>query len=216
MAFIDFLTLDLFSLSFAGFIILYTSTKAFLSYRAMIKKARQILDYEDLLNDITSASLPLFSIGIIMFITSLYGVLTWPLPGSYNILFFEPLLMASVLVISVGFALYKRLTLQLDYMGFFALLSGLMAIYYGLQGYSIGLTEEPLIMMLMYLFFGLAGVFTFPYMYEIKRIASNKTKKVHPLVNFVIVLFWIFTLLGALTAMITGLAALPSHLARAP
>ncbi len=47
-------------------------------------------------------------------------------------------------------------------MGLVAFFFGFMAILYGYSGYSLGLTNESLAMMLMYFIFGIAGIFAYP------------------------------------------------------
>jgi putative membrane protein len=213
--FVDILTAQLFAMALVGLIVLYASVKAYYAYR-MARKGGSTVTYEDVLNEIYYASIPVTAIGFYVLLTSIWGQFVWPLPGSYNILFYDPLALGGLVAISAGLAFYKRLTLQLDYVGFFALLVGLVVIYYGYEGFREGLTQEPLALFALYLFFGLAAILSFPYLLSVRRLAGGVTKVVSPYLFPIIVLFWITLLLGSLLSAYIGLSAVPAHLAHPP
>ncbi|GEM_PF-261740 len=213
--FIDLLTSQLFALAFAGLIVLYASTKAFFVYRRGpgTKGAEW---RQELVGEIYYASVPTILIGAYLLVTSLFGQFTWPLPGSYNILFYDVLSLGGVVITAAGIAFYRGITLQLDYVGFAALLVGLIAIFYGYEGFRLGLTQEPLALFMLYLFYGLAGVLSFPYMLLVREVASGKESRVNPGLNILIILFWITLLLGSLLAIFIAGEAVPAHLAHPP
>ncbi|MGC8479375.1 MAG: DUF981 family protein [Candidatus Micrarchaeia archaeon] len=91
---------------------------------------------------------------------SLWGQLTWPLPGSYNILFFDPLMSLSIVLI--GFAWSVRARIKIHYVGLFSLIVGLMTIDYGITGYMLRLTQSPLAFMGLFVAYEIIGILAFP------------------------------------------------------
>ena len=65
-----------------------------LIYRSSKKKQK------DFSAQIKSAIVPLLLIGIYMFVMALWGQLAWPLPGSYNILFYDPMISFGIVLIA--------------------------------------------------------------------------------------------------------------------
>ena len=118
MTFIDILTSQLFAMGFAGLTILYFTIQSILLYRKG-KKAEGI---------IRSAAVPLMVLGLYAFLSGVYGQFVWPLPESYNILFYDVLTLAGLFFIATAWSLYKGLRLQ--HLGFLALLLGAMTIFY--------------------------------------------------------------------------------------
>ena len=98
--------------------------------------------------------------GGIALVTGFAMSLTWPLPGSYNILFGEPTVLLGAVFFMAGLALnfgWSMLTV-----GIFALGSGAVAILLGIRVLNLNLTSEALVAGLGYLFAGAAGVLTLP------------------------------------------------------
>ncbi|BBD72230.1 hypothetical protein HS1genome_0619 [Sulfodiicoccus acidiphilus] len=214
--FVDLLTSQLFALAFAGLIVLYASTKAFFVYRKGLGTKGGEQWRQELVGEIYYASVPTILVGAYLLITSLFGQFTWPLPGSYNILFYDVLSLGGIVIIAAGLAFYRGITLQLDYVGLAALLVGLMAIFYGYEGFKLGLTQEPLALFLLYLFYGLAGILSFPYMLLVRGVASGQLSRVNPSLNVLVILFWLTLLLGSLLAVFIAGEAVPAHLAHPP
>ena len=204
MAFIDNLAYSLFALSLAGFLLLYTISSMYLVYR---RKQRNFSEY------LESASVPLGLIGAYMLIMGIWGQFTWPLPGSYNILFYDPLVSFGIILLS--FALAIRCKARLEYAGFLALLVGAMTIVYGVEGYSIGLTQAPIALLAMYFFYGVAGVFAYPVSLIADRLPGLHKKAWSGWV-VTLAIFWILILLASILSAIVGVAAIPAHLLRAP
>jgi putative membrane protein len=204
MAFIDNLAYGLFSISFASFLLLYTVISMYLVYRRGNRK------YSDYLN---SASVPLLLIGLYMIVQALWGQFTWPLPGSYNVLFYDPLLSFGLLL--VGFFFAVRYKVRLEYVGFFGLLVGIMVIIYGIQGYNIGLTSQPLAMLGMYILYGLSGLVAYPVALIADRLPGH-SKNVWIGWYLFLALFCILLLLAGLLSAGVGYAAVSQHLINPP
>jgi len=204
MVFVDNLAYELFAISFAGFLLLYTISSMYLVYR---RKDRNFSEY------LMGASVPLGLLGAYMLIQGLWGQFTWPLPGSYNILFFDPLVSFGLLLI--GFALSVRYKVRLEYVGFFGLMVGVMVIAYGIEGYNIGLTKEPIALLALYFLYGLVGIFSFPVSLIADRIPNVKY---NAWIGWHIALatFWILLLVASCLSAVIGIAAIPAHLISAP
>ena len=200
MAFIDILGSQLFALGFAGLIILYMTVQSYLLFRKG-KRAEEM---------IKAGTVPLAAIGVYMFLSGLYGQFTWPLPGSYNTLFYDIYPLVGLLFIGAALTIYWKLKIQ--YIGFFGLLLGVMSIWYGAFGYSIGLTKEPLALLALYLAFGLGGMLGYPVMVMLDRSqAGIRNRSIAWRV--LILLFWLILFIGSMLALFIGTSAIPSHLA---
>jgi putative membrane protein len=204
VAFIDNLAYGLFSISFASFLLLYTVISMYLVYRRGGKNYSEYLD---------SAAVPLLLIGIYMVVQALWGQFTWPLPGSYNTLFYDPLMAFGLLLIS--FFVAVRYEVRLEYVGFFGLLVGLMVIIYGIQAYHIGLTSAPLAMLVMYLLYGMSGIVAYPVALIADRLPGHKKQVWFGWYVFLAV-FCILMLLAGLLSAGAGFQAVSQHLITAP
>ncbi len=204
MVFVDNLVYMLFIIGFAGFIILYVVTSV---YKESKRKKKNLLEY------LEGASVPLFILGLYVFITGILGQILWPLPGSYNILFFDPYISFGIVLLA--FSVSVRYKVRLGYTGFFGLLVGIMAIVYGMHAYSLGMTREPLMLFLMYLFYGLAGIMSFPIAFFVDKL-TRLQKNIGIGWNFSFILFWIFLIIASILAITIGATALPYHLLAAP
>ncbi len=205
MVFIDNLAYSLFSISFASFLLLYTIISMYLVYRKGSKNYQEYLG---------SSSVPLLLIGIYMVIQAIWGQITWPLPGSYNIIFYDPLLSLGLLL--VGFFVAVRSKVRLEYVGFFGLLVGIMVIVYGIQGYQIGLTSAPLAMATMYILYGLSGILAYPVSLIADRLPGHKKGTVWIGWYVLLAAFCIVLLLAGLLSAGTGYFAVSQHLIKAP
>jgi putative membrane protein len=204
MVFIDNLAYSLFSISFASLLLLYTIVSMYLVYR------RGKNNYSEYLS---SASVPLLLIGIFMVITALWGQFTWPLPGSYNVLFYDPLISLGLLL--VGFFVAVRSKVRLEYVGFFGLLVGIMVIIYGFEGFKIGLTSAPIMLLAMYIFYGASGILAYPVSLIADRFPGHK-KRVWAGWYVFLAAFCIVLLIAGLLSAGTGYLAVSSHLITAP
>lgn len=204
MPFIDNLAYGLFSISIASFLLLYTVISMYLVYRRGQK------NYSEYLN---SASVPLLLIGIYMLVQGFWGQFTWPLPGSYNVLFYDPLISFGMLLLGFFFAV--RLKVRLEYVGLFGMLVGIMVIIYGVYGYQIGLTSSPIAMFAMYLLYGLSGIASYPVALIADRFPGHK-KKVWAGWYLFLGTFCLLILLAGLLSAGTGVLAVSQHLITAP
>ncbi len=204
MVFIDNLAYSLFAVSFAGFMLLYTTCSIYLAYRKNRKNFSE---------DLKSASIPLAVIGMFLFLTGIWGQFTWPLPGSYNMLFYDPLISFGFLLLA--FSISIKYGAKLEYTGFLGLMVGMMVIVYGVLGYTTGLTKEPLALLAMYLFYGLAGIFSYPISLMADRLPGlQRGIKISWFV--LLVIFCILLLLASGLSGMTGIIAIPQHLISAP
>jgi putative membrane protein len=205
MVFIDDLAFSLFTLSFAGLLLFYTIASLYFVYKKQHSEFKEYLG---------SSDAPLMVVGLLMVVSGLWGQFTWPLPGSYNILFYDPYLAFGILL--VAFALSVREGVRLEYSGFLGLMVGAMTIVYGVVGYNAGLTQEPVALLLMYLFYGLAGIFAYPVSLIADRLPGLMRRNLWPGWNICLVAFGVFLVIASLLAAFVGVAALPAHLATPP
>lgn len=205
MVFTDNVAYSLFSISLAGFLLLYTTSSMYEVYK---KRQHNFSEH------LKGVAIPLGLMGAYMFIMGLWGQFTWPLPGSYNILFYDPLISFGIVLIA--FALAVKYGMRLEYVGFLGLMVGIMVIAYGAEGYSIGLTQEPIALLLMYFLYGFAAVFSYPVSLIADRLSSIKKGKVWHGWKFSLAMFWIFLLLASLLSGFVAVSAISSHLITAP
>jgi putative membrane protein len=94
--------------------------------------------------------------GLIGVVTGLHMSLTWPLPGSHNILFGEPTVLFGTLFLGAAIALWnewKMLTVAI-----YAFFAGIVAVLLGVRVMSLGLTRSPVVAGLGYILSGLGGM----------------------------------------------------------
>ncbi len=152
MAFVDFLAFVEVTLLIGAALLGYVGVLAYLSMRKN--------DPTGVKNVLKGAAIPVGSVGLIATTLGVWGEMAWPLPGSYNILFFDTYVLfgAAFLVLGISMAF----SLKLQYTGFFSLLSGGVVIAYGWNGYAAGMTKDPFDTLLLYAGFGLAAIMAFP------------------------------------------------------
>ncbi len=205
MVFIDNLAANLFAISFGGFLLLYVVLSMSLDFFRNHAK-----DYQ---KHLKGSSVPMLVVGIYLFASAFWGQSVWPLPGSYNILFYDPLIAFGILLIA--FSLAIRYRVSLEYAGFLGLMVGFMTIGYGIQGYNIGLTSAPIALLAMYFFYGIAGILSYPVALIADRLPGLQKK---PWAGWymVLALFCIFLFLASGVAALVGIGAVPAHLVLAP
>ncbi len=99
-------------------------------------------------------------VGFIMLLTGLDMIFTWPLPGSYNIIFGEPSVWFGTLLIFLGFAIKAKSDLMP-----IALLStagGLINLVIAADVLIYGMTQSPVLAFIGFLTSGL-GAFLVPF-----------------------------------------------------
>ncbi len=124
-----------------------------------------------------------YAVGLLGILTALPMVLTWPLPGGYNVAFGEPALFLSVVYLAAAVTLtFEWEPLIPAIYGFFG---GIYGIVIGLRLMDLHLTSHPAVAGIGYILTGLGGMLVLPTIYWHK----NRS-------------------LTVLTAVILGLAAL--------
>lgn len=228
MTFIDIIAFQLFSLAFVAALLFYSGVSDYLAYRKYgFKEAYRLLRSQATLLGI---------VGIIVIFIGLWGETTWPIStivngtnvlGPYNILFYDPYLMLGMVL--VGFSACVLLGLNTKYSGLLAIMTGALSIYYGVNAYGLGLTKEPIVMLMLYIAFGITAIFTFPVTIFIDGIIIEPMQGVRParsakklvklpwklaFIGFVI--FLLFSATSAMIALAIGGGALAPHLASSP
>jgi len=200
MAFIDDLAMELFTLALVGIVSVYMTASVYLEYRKNGAK-----NIEEILKP---GIFPLGVLGTVILIMGFYGEMTWPLPGSYDILFYDPYMFIGIILVMISLTIWFKQKLQ--YVGILAFFAGIIAIYYGANAYLDKMTSSPIAMLGLYIAFGLTGVFTFPttLIYDI----LPKRDKVSKGWTVILVLFWIGLIVSAVLAAVTAIEAVPQHL----
>ena len=203
MVFIDDLAFELFTLSLVGVVSIYLTGYAYLYYRKGLKDVETIM---------RPGAFILGILGVIIVIMGIFGEMTWPLPGSYNILFYDPYLLFGIILVSVSSSIILKQKLQFS--GILALFSGLIAIYYGVNAYLDKMTSSPIAMLGLYLSLGLTGMFTFPatLIYGLLPSRDNVSK----FWTVILVLFWVGLIVSSVLAALTAIEAVPQHLLKPP
>lgn len=204
MPFIDDLAMELFTLSLVGVLSIYLTGSVFLQYRKN--------GASDIEGALRPGVFPLLLLGGLITVMGIYGEMTWPLPGSYNILFYDPYTIMGIVILMMALAIHFKQKLQ--YVGIVAAFAGLIAILYGAYAYMDKMTSSPIAMLGLYIAFGLTGVFTFPTTL-IYDMLPGKGKS-SAAWNIVLVIFWIGLVVSAVLAALTGIEAVPQHLISPP
>lgn len=200
MVFIDDLAMELFTLSLVGIVSVYMTASVYLEYRKNGSK-----NIEEILKP---GVFPLSVLGTVILVMGFYGEMTWPLPGSYNILFFDPYMFIGIILVMMALAIGYRQKLQ--YVGILAFFAGIIAIYYGANAYIDKMTSSPIAMLGLYIAFGLTGVLTFPTTLIYDMLPGRE--KVSKGWTVILVLFWIGLIVSAVLAALTAIKAVPQHL----
>ena len=203
MVFIDDLAFELFTLSLVGVVSIYLTGYAYLYYRKGLKDVETIM---------RPGAFILGILGVIIVIMGIFGEMTRPLPGSYNILFYDPYLLFGIILVSVSSSIILKQKLQFS--GILALFSGLIAIYYGVNAYLDKMTSSQIAMLGLYLSLGLTGMFTFPatLIYDLLPSRDNVSK----FWTVILVLFWVGLIVSSVLAALTAIEAVPQHLLKPP
>ena len=130
--------------------------------------------------------------------TAIPMIVTWPLPGSYNVAYGEPALMFGALFTVAGFALVFRLDLLGPAIwGFFA---GIAAIVVGANIIGMHMSSSPDVAGVGFILAGLGGVLTLP------AVALSKQR-------WIAVLAAIVLAVAAVIWLYTGYLSYPGHMA---
>jgi len=102
----------------------------------------------------------LLATGSIASISGLEMIFAWPLHGSYNIAFGEPMVLFGVLLFFTGLAVIKGWDLLT--LGIFSVFAGLVAIVVGIRMMNLKMTSAPTLAGLAYILTGVGGMLAFP------------------------------------------------------
>lgn len=94
--------------------------------------------------------------GFIAVTTGLHMSLTWPLPGSHNILFGEPTVLFGTLFLGAALALVNDW--EMSTVSIYAFFAGVAAVVLGARVIDMGLTRSPIVAGAGYILSGLGGV----------------------------------------------------------
>jgi len=224
MTFVDTLAFQLFSLAFVSAALFYSGLVGYVTY--LRYGPRRTFEH------LRSQAVPLAGLGVVITSIGLWGEIVWPLPGSYNILFFDPYTLLGITLLAYAICLALRWRTQ--YVGLLAAMVGLLSIYYGANAYNLGLTKEPLAMFLLYVAMGGMAIFTFPVTiwidrYVISPIISPEPGGASPdskpsaamsaevkVLFGLFLIFLLFALGSAIATLYIGGNALTQHLSYAP
>ena len=95
-------------------------------------------------------------VGLLLGVTGLHLVLTWPLPGAYNIVMGEPALYFGLVLLGTAFAI--RAGESLMPLAVLAIFGGLANIFLSIAMLAHGLSRNPPLWALAYAAIGLAAV----------------------------------------------------------
>lgn len=133
------------------------------------------------------------AVGLIGVITGLHMTLTWPLPGTYNIVFGEAFTLYGFVFLAAAFALAKEW--DLTPVTIFGLVAGVYALILSAAVLKYGLTKHPTETFLAYLGAGLTGVLS-PVVWKLR---NNKVIRVLAIILLVLTLIaWFTTMYGSL------------------
>lgn len=164
-------------------------------------------------------------------IIAAWGELTWPFGASgslasYNVFFFDPLAMLSILLI--GFALASNLRLPTSPVGILGVVVGGGVMYYGYRAYTLSLTKAPLETLLMYLAFGAVAILSYPAtlfvdLYvngpaqpEVSPLPTDPKPTYSLLWSAIVALFLVVVILAGAAALAYGYSTVWSHLGHPP
>lgn len=171
MAFVDVLAFEIATLLLVAVTLTYVAVVGYFSMRRN--------DPDGLKHQLKAAAIPVGGVGFAAALLGFWGEVSWPLPGSYNILFSDVYLLFGLVLVAFAFVAYHGLRLQ--FAGLFAMVAGVVTIVYGFSAYQLGLTQDPLEMLLLYTGFGVAGIASLPATVVVDRFLH------HPLTGPV---FW--------------------------
>ncbi len=98
--------------------------------------------------------------GLLALVTGLHMVFTWPLPGSFNILFGEMSVFFGVLLLGLGFSVLFRL--DLFPVAVYGAFVGLASLLIGIQVLNLGLTNNPALTGSGFIWMGVIGLGAVP------------------------------------------------------
>jgi putative membrane protein len=133
-----------------------------------------------------------FGIGLLSLVTGLQLSFTWPLPGPVNIAFGDTTTLFGITYLVASIALWQGWDLfPASLIGFF---SGISSFIYGLRIINLGITQSPLLSGLGFLFAGLAGVLSAPFLLWFKQ--NRFIRALGILIIVLAAVLWFVTFVG--------------------
>ncbi len=134
---------------------------------------------------------------LILAVTAIPMIVTWPLPGSYNVAYGEPALMFGALFTVAGLALLFRLELLGPAIwGFFA---GIAAVVVGVNIIGLHMSSSPTVAGLGFILAGIGGILTLPAVVWKQQ-------------RWIVVLAAIVLAVAAVIWLYTGYLSYPGHM----
>jgi len=200
--FVDDLLMDEVVLSALG---LTSAVFGFAAWNSMRKGRPMDFELSSFLNAVLAP-------GLVLLIVALKDEFTWPLPGSYNILFYDPLVFLGVSVLAWWLTL--RSGQRFLYAGILTAILGLLTIYYGSVGYALGMTQEPAAMFALYALYGLTGFLSLPLGIAIDgyRMPGQRAKWV----AWAALIFGVLAILSLIVNLVLIAPTVWAHMAHAP
>ncbi|HKS59145.1 MAG TPA: DUF981 family protein [Thermoplasmata archaeon] len=152
MAFIDDLSLVLDLLILVTAAVFYTSVLVWFEFRRK--------DVPRANTHLREGSVLMGLLGGVLLLIGLWGELVWPLPGTYNLFFFDAVVMLGILL--VAFAATVVLRYPTHFVGMLGVIIGLGVLFYGVRAYQLGRTNDPWTTLLLYLAFGGMAIMSYP------------------------------------------------------
>jgi putative membrane protein len=90
----------------------------------------------------------------------IWGEMFWPLPGAYNLFFFDVVVMLSLLLVAFALAVHQKFPTH--FVGMLGVVIGLGVLFYGVRAYQLNLTKDPWTTLLLYLGFGTVAILSYP------------------------------------------------------
>ncbi len=148
---------------------------------------------------------PAFTLGFFNFISGFLMSFAWPLPGAYNMLFGDPLLMLGLIMMAGAYMLHKNININFlsifgFFLGIYIAVGALGMVNFGLESGVYFLTAFPL-----YVFAALSGVFS-PLIYAKARGAGR----------YGYYFMFVLLIITALFALLIGYSGLYEHLQSPP
>jgi putative membrane protein len=169
-------------------------------------------------------------LGGLLGLIALWGEFTWPIPpafGAYDLYFFDPLLLLSLLTVAFGLAVILKLPTH--FVGMLGVVVGCGVMYYGVRAdYYLKLTQDPTETLLMFLGFGAVAILAYPAtLYIDWFVQGRQNSSAMPIASalfptyprmwtVLLGLFMVMVVLAGVAAAAYGLSAAWGHLESPP
>jgi putative membrane protein len=102
-----------------------------------------------------------FGVGLLSLVAGLHLSFNWPLPGSYNVAYGDTTTLFGVVFLATAIALWQGWSLTP--VAIYAFFAGIDAVIVGARILNLGLTKEPLVSAVGFIFAGLGGIGAAPF-----------------------------------------------------